>query len=149
VKRNAGNGARIAMAGALALALTVAACGERTGLTSVIVGPGRSGGSVTGTIDSRLIGRWSTVVLFQGSDGSIHASRTTWTFGSDASASRAVIASNLTFGLVDSVVTRARWRSEGSAVVITYLPEGTGSARFDYFLQDMRLILGGIAFDRL
>jgi hypothetical protein len=128
--------------------------GEPTTITGTIgaprpVNPGTSGsGAPTGSLDTRLIGRWSRTVLFQDNLGAVHASRTSWRFGADAIATRAVVASNLTFGIVDSVVTVARWRTEGSAVVVTYLPEGTGSARFDYLLQGTTLILGGLGFQR-
>jgi hypothetical protein len=129
------------------IALLAGGCGERSSLTGV-VGAGRGGGIGSGTVDTRLVGRWSNTFIFHGSDGFIHASRTTWTFGSDAAATRAVVASNLTLGLIDSVVTRALWRTDGSRVVLTYLPEGRGTARFDYFLQGNTLTLGGITFDR-
>ena len=114
--------------------------------------PGNPGTSGTGTsgssIDSRLVGGWSRTLLFQDDVGAVHASRTTWRFGADAMATRAVVATNLTFGLVDSVVTLARWRTEGGAVVFTYLPEGRGTARFDYVFQGTTLILGGLGFER-
>jgi len=113
------------------------------------VNPGTTGtGTTGGSIDSRLVGRWSRTVLLQDDVGAVHASRTTWRFGADAMATRSVVATNLTFGLIDSVVTPARWRTEGGAVVFTYLPEGRGTARFDYFLQGTTLILGGLGFER-
>jgi hypothetical protein len=138
------------------VALTISGCdGNPVAVTGSIGAPrpGNTGTSGTGTttggsIDSRLVGRWSRTVLLQDATGAVHASRTSWRFDASALATRAVVASNLTFGMVDSVVTRARWRTEGGAVVITYLPEGSGSARFDYLLQGTTLILGGISFER-
>jgi hypothetical protein len=139
----------------LVIALVAIGCqGERTTITGTIgaprpPNPGTSGtGTPSSSIDSRLVGRWSRTVLFQDDVGAVHASRTTWRFGADAMATRAVVATNLTFGMVDSVVTLARWRTEGGAVVFTYLPEGRGTARFDYFLQGTTLILGGLGFER-
>ena len=141
-----------------ALAVALAACqGDPVTITGTIGAPrpgtpGTSGapGTATsgGSIDARLVGRWSRTLLFQDNLGSVHASRTSWRFGADASASRAVVATNLTFGMIDSVVTFARWRVEGGAVVLTYLPEGRGADRFDYFLQGTTLVLGGIGFER-
>ena len=111
--------------------------------------PGTSGtGTTSSRGDSRLLGAWSRTVLVQDNAGAVHASRTTWRFSADASASRSVVASNLTFGIMDSVVTAARWHTEGATVVLVYLPEGTGSARFDYLFQGTTLILGGIGFER-
>ena len=139
--------------GALLVAAT--ACdGERTTITGTIGAPRPSNpatagsGASSSSLDSRLFGRWSRTLLFQDHAGAVHASRTTWRFGSDAIATRSVVASNLTFGMVDSVVTFARWRTEGGAVVVTYLPEGSGTARFDYLLQGATLFLGGIGFER-
>ncbi len=111
--------------------------------------PGTSGtGTTPARGDARLVGGWSRTILLQDNTGAVHASRTTWRFGTNALATRSVVASNLTFGLVDSVVTSARWHTQGASVVIDYLPEGTGSARFDYLFQGTMLILGGIAFER-
>ena len=144
---------------ALALATTVCitACEERVDITGTAggrtgsntgIGAGTGGTSGSGATDARFVGQWSHTVLLQDDIGAVHASRTTWRFGSDASASRAVVASNLTFGLIDSVVTRARWRIESGRLVVSYLPTGSGEARFDYVFQGATLILGGIPFDR-
>jgi hypothetical protein len=46
------------------------------------------------------------------------------------------------------VVTRARWRIESGRLVVSFLPAGSGEARFDYLFQGSTLILGGIPFDR-
>jgi len=134
----------------------MAGCGERIDITGTSgttrprsgVGTGTGATPGTGTVDARLVGRWSRTVLLQDNSGSVHASRTTWRFGSDASATRAVVASNLTFGLVDSVVTQGRWRVQNGGLIVTYLPAGSGEARFDYLLQGPTLFLGGLAFDR-
>ena len=148
-------GARVRLA--LLTALVVAGCqGEPVTITGPIGAPrpGTPGTSGTGTgtagssIDSRLVGTWSRTLLFQDNVGAIHGSRTTWRFRGDAFATRSVVASNLTFGMVDSVVTAARWHTEGATVVLVYLPEGHGSARFDYQFVGSTLILGGIGFDR-
>src|SRR5688500_3942161 len=137
-----------------ALLVVAAACdGERATITGTIGAPRPSNPATAGTgsssaLDSRLVGRWSRTLLFQDQSGAVHASRTTWRFGSDAIATRSVVASNLTFGMVDSVVTFARWRTEGAALVLTWLPDGSGTVRFDYLLQGATLFLGGIGFDR-
>lgn len=136
------------------IALLMAGCAERVDITGTAgstrsrTGTGTGATSGTGTVDTRLVGRWSRTVLIQDNGGSIHASRTSWRFGSDASATRAVVASNLTFGLVDSVVTQARWRVQNGGLIVTYLAPSSGEARFDYRLQGATLILGGLAFDR-
>jgi hypothetical protein len=142
---------------ALATAFSVTACEERVDITGTTggrtgtnagIGTGTGGTSGTGATDARFVGQWSHTLLLQDNAGVLHASRTTWRFASNASASRAVVASNLTFGLVDSVVTRATWRIEGGRLAVSYLPAGSGEARFDYLFQGATLILGGIPFDR-
>jgi hypothetical protein len=87
-------------------------------------------------------------VLFQDNTGAVHSSRTTWRFGSDASASRAVVASNLTFGLVDSVVTAARWRIQGSRLAVTFSPPSSAEVLFEYRFDGGILVLGGLPFER-
>ena len=133
--------------------ITLAACGERVDITGAAGAPrqgtGTSTGGVSGgTIDTRLVGQWSRTVIFQDAAGAIQASRTTWRFGSNAVATRAVVASNLTFGFVDSVVTYARWRVAGGRLALSFLPPASGDVLFDYRLDGAVLHLGGIPFDR-
>ena len=143
-----------ALATCLVVAVLTACDGEPVTITgnggaARPTNPGTSGTGTNSTRgDSRLLGAWSRTVLIQDNSGAVHASRTTWRFEPNASATRSVVASNLTFGIMDSVVTAARWHTEGAAIALTYLPEGTGSARFDYFFQGTTLILGGIGFER-
>ena len=140
---------------ALLLLATIAAagCGERVDITGTAgaARPGSgtaTGGGTSGALDTRLVGQWSRTVLFQGSTGAVHASRTTWRFGSDASARRVVVASNLTFGLVDSVVTPARWAVVGGRVSLSWVAPASGDVLFDYRIDGVTLYLGGIPFER-
>jgi hypothetical protein len=145
---------RGAVAAPLAIALLTGCDGEPVTITGNGGGvrptnPGTSGtGTTSSRGDSRLLGAWSRTVFLQDNTGAVHSSRTTWRFSTNAAATRSVVANNLTFGLMDSVVTAARWHTEGASIVLDYLPEGTGTARFDYFFQGTTLILGGIGFER-
>ena len=145
---------RGAVAAALAIVLLNGCGGEPVTITGTggSVRPTNPGTSGTGTTssrgDSRLLGAWSRTVFIPDNTGAVHSSRTTWRYSANAAATRSVVANNLTFGLMDSVITAARWHTEGASVVLTYLPEGTGTARFDYFFQGTTLILGGIGFER-
>ena len=134
-----------------ALVIGASACGERVDVTGTAGAPrtgiSHGGGSGGGIVD-RLVGHWSRTVLLQDHVGAVHASRTSWRFGADASATRTVVSSNLTFGFVDSVVTRAHWRIQGSQLVISYQPAGSGDVRFDFLLQGSTLILDGLPFER-
>ena len=143
------------VAGALLAATLAAGCGERVDITGTggtrrtgTTGTGTSGGTSGGATDARLVGEWSRTVLFQDATGAVHASRTTWRFALDASASRAVVASNLTFGLVDSVVTPARWRIQGGRLALSYLPPTSGEVLFEYRFEGGILLLGGLPFER-
>lgn len=136
----------------LAMAVTIlAGCGERVDVTGSTGSAGsRTGttGTSSGTTDARLVGQWSRSVLFQDAAGGVQSSRTTWRFGSAGSATRAVVTSNLTFGLVDSVVTPVRWRITGGRLALTFLPPASGDVLFDYRVDRETLILGGILFQR-
>ena len=139
---------------ALAAAVAVAACGERVDITggggAPRTGSGTATGGTSGTTatDGRLVGQWSRTVLFQDNSGAVQSSRTTWRFRSDASATRSVVASNLTFGFVDSVVTRARWRIQGGRLALSFLAPASGETLFDYRIDGATLVLGGLPFER-
>ena len=139
----------------LLAAIALSACGERVDITGSTGGARTGTGTSTGTggtpgsaLDARLVGQWSRTTLFQDNGGAVHASRTTWRFRSDASATRAVVASNLTFGFVDSVVTHARWRIVGGRLALSFQPPASGDVLFDYRLDGAVLHLGGFPFDR-
>ena len=140
----------------LVLAAIAGGCdGHPTTITGTIGAPrpGNPGTTGSGTTsasrDSRLAGRsWSRTVLLQDNAGAVHSSRTTWHFGADGIATRSVVATNLTFGIAHQVVTLARWRTQGGTVVLDYLPDGSGSAVFEYSFQGTALILGGLGFEQ-
>ena len=124
-------------AGALALASVLACGGAGDGPTSVTGGFGTgTGGSGTGgggsQASSALVGRWNRIIYFYDAFGSLHSSETEWLFAADGSAARTVITRNLSEGFADAAVLLARWRVEGSEVVITYQPPNTGTVRFGY-----------------
>ena len=88
-------------------------------------------------------------MLFTDDDGTSHASETTWQFSASGSATRTVVATNLTFGFFDTVVDHASWRTEGGTVLISYDSPGLGTARFAYQVRDETLLLESRAFVRL
>jgi hypothetical protein len=119
--------------------------------TPYTLGSGRSvdGTSGSGTLDTLLVGRWTRAVLFEDAAGRLLGSRTTWTFGADGLAQRAVVSLNFTDGLSDSIATSARWRTEGREVVISFFDVGAGVARFTYEASASRLFLGALEFARV
>ena len=145
---------RCSAALALMGAIAITGCGERVDITGSGGSPRTGGRTATGgtsgstATDQRLIGQWSRTVLFQDNSGAVQSSRTTWRFRSDASATRSVVASNLTFGFVDSVVTHARWRIQGGRLALSFLAPASGDVLFDYRFDGATLVLGGLPFER-
>lgn len=103
--------------------------GINGGGTEAGTGGGAGGGSQA---SSALVGRWNRIVYFYDAFGSLHSSETEWVFAADGSAARTVITRNLTEGFADASVLLARWRVEGSEVVISYQPPDAGTVRFGY-----------------
>ena len=121
-------------AGALALASGLACGGIGDGSTGVNggTGTGTGGGGGGSQASSALVGRWNRIIYFYDTFGSLHSSETEWVFAADGSAARTVITRNLSEGFADAAVLLARWRVEGSEVVIAYQPPNTGTVRFRY-----------------
>lgn len=123
-------------AGALALASVLACGGVGDGPAGVNggtgTGTGGSGGGGGTQSSSALVGRWNRIIYFYDAFGSLHSSETEWVFAADGSAARTVITRNLSEGFADAAVLLARWRVEGSEVVITYQPPNAGTVRFGY-----------------
>lgn len=120
----------------LALAAVLACGGAGDGSTGVNAGSGTGTGGGAGgggsQSSSALVGRWNRIIYFYDNFGSLHSSETEWIFAADGSAARTVITRNLTEGFADAAVLLARWRVEGSEVVIAYQPPNTGTVRFGY-----------------
>ena len=137
-------------------ALLLAACGgDPTGLESSDGGRMIAGGGATArALDPALVGRWSRVVLLGDASGGIDATETRWTFRADGRLERRVIATNLTFGLADEIVTTGRWSTGGDGfVTITLDGEPAATLRLEYRivarLDGAELALGGVTYRRL
>lgn len=127
-------------------ALALLACND----VSMRVGPGINIG--TGSSQSgqhALVGLWTRVVVITDNAGDTHSSRTTWEFRSDGSATRTVVAQNLSLGVSDVITTTATWRSEGSTLVITFQPPDSGVSRFSFAIFSNVLTLDGRDFVRI
>lgn len=114
------------------------------------LGPGiniNTGGS--GSRQQALVGLWTRVVVVTDNFGDTHSSRTTWDFRSDGSATRTVIAQNLSLGISDVITAQAAWHVEGSTLVITFRPPDSGTSRFSFALFSDVLTLDGRDFVRI
>lgn len=96
-----------------------------------------------GQTASRLVGEWWHFVTFT-SDGSTRTSETFWNFHADGSAERRLVTTNLTHGLSDVLLWRARWRVIGDEVEITYVAPPHGTVRFRWLIE--RGINGDVLF---
>lgn len=133
--------------GVIGAAVLAAGCGE-LGETRLAIstGPGIDRG---GPRDAAVVGHWTRLVYLSDGAGTLHSSRTTWSFRPDGSATRLVIATNLTAGLSSVVATDALWRAEGRTLAITFLNPAVGTIRLEYRVQGDVLFLGGERFERV
>ena len=127
--------------------LSVMACTDASGPITRAGTSARGGGG--GGDDPMLVGQWSRTVIFATDDGDIHSSQTIWSFQSDSTARRSVIATSVAAGIADTVIANARWEAGGTTVIITFEPPDSGVVSFDYRVQADTLTLGGLEFLRV
>jgi hypothetical protein len=106
---------------------------------------GAGGGSNTITID----GTWRRTLVFFDDFGFMHSSETTWTFETGGAAQRTTVTTNVTLGVADTTLTEARWRLEGSNVVIEFTAPSPGTITLDVRLQGTSLFLAGQEYLRV
>jgi hypothetical protein len=142
--------ARLAALALLAAAATGSTCkGEWRISTGAFASDGAS-------FDGRaadLVGTWRRLALFTDASGATHSQESTWSFASDGGAALTVVARNLSAGLSETTVRRARWRTEGGEVVIDYADPDDGTVRLTWSLDrsagGTRLFLDTLAYDRV
>ena len=111
----------------------------------VVVEAGGGGGTTTTTID----GTWQRTLAFFDDFGFLHSSETTWSFGTGGTATRTVVTTNVTLGAADTSVTTARWRVEGTSVIIDFLAPSPGTITLEFRLQGNTLFLAGQEYERV
>lgn len=133
---------------ALALGATLAGC--MAGDFQLATGPraGTIGTSGDGTLAPALVGVWDRSIVFE-SGGQLLGSQTTWTFRSDGSATRVVIARNYTLGLTDVTSATATWQVTGDIITIAYLSPPGGTVTFRVAVSGGVLTLDGVSFTRI
>jgi hypothetical protein len=133
---------------ASAVALTALACdvgpvepvGRRS--TGVLQGGGPSAST---TIE----GTWRRTLVFFDDFGFLHSSETTWTFEPGGAAQRTIVTTNVTLGAADTSLTLARWRIDGSNVVIEFTAPSPGTITLDVRVQNTTLFLAGQEYQRV
>lgn len=110
-------------------------------------------GGISGTSQSAqsrvLLGRWRRILLFIGASGDAQASETTWEFRSDGTATRTVVATNISQGFSDTLIANARWSVNGSTVTISFVPPDSGIVQFSFIIDGSALTLDGRDFSRI
>lgn len=110
-------------------------------------GPLDGGGSAPPTIT--LEGSWQRTLVFFDDFGFLHSSETTWTFERGGEAVRTVVATNVTLGAADTLVTLAEWRLEGTNLVIEFIAPTPGTITLSFALQGSTLFLAGQEYRRI
>ena len=106
---------------------------------------GGGGPLVTTTIE----GTWRRTLVFFDDFGFFHSSETTWTFDAGGAAQRTVVATNVTLGAADTILTQARWRIDGSNVIIEFLAPSPGTITLYVRVQGTTLFLAGQEYQRV
>ena len=109
----------------------------------------RVGGTGGPTSDISITGTWQRTLVFFDEFGFLHSSETTWTFAADGTAERTVVTTNVTLGASDTTFTQARWRVEGTQVIIDFTAPTPGTITLEFFLQGTMLFLAGQEYERV
>ena len=132
-----------------AAALTATACDvgpvQPVGFRRTGVPAGGGGSTNTAAIE----GTWRRTLVFFDDFGFMHSSETTWTFDVGGTAHRTVVATNITLGAADTIVTEARWRTDGSNVVIDFTAPSPGTITLTIRVQGTTLFLAGQEYQRV
>lgn len=106
---------------------------------------GGGGPLVTTTIE----GTWRRTLVFFDDFGFMHSSETTWTFEPGGTAERSLVTTNVTLGASDTSFTAARWRVDGTNVVIEFLAPTPGTITLTVRVQGTTLFLAGQEYQRV
>jgi hypothetical protein len=112
-----------------------------------VVERGEAGGGSTAT--AQIEGTWRRTLVFFDDFGFMHSSETTWTFETGGAATRTVVTTNVTLGASDTSLTTARWRTEGTNVIIDFTSPSPGTITLEVRIQDGTLFLAGQEYERI
>jgi hypothetical protein len=138
---------------AFSLALiTVTACDtgpvEPVGRRQIRLVTGGGGGGGTAASAS-IVGTWQRTLVFFDDFGFMHSSETTWDFSTGGTAERSVVTTNITLGASDTVFTDARWRLEGTNLIIDFTAPSSGTITLEARVQGTSLFLAGQEYLRI
>ena len=101
------------------------------------------------TTNTTIEGTWRRTLVFFDDFGFLHSSETTWTFEAGGLAQRSVVTTNVTLGAADTSSTSARWRVDGSNVIIEFTAPSPGTITLDVRVQGTTLFLAGQEYQRV
>ena len=141
----------MARAATVLLTLALVACDGLgpVGPRDRLIGAGGSSTETGGAIDDALVGNWRRTFLFVDEFGFSHSIETTWQFAGDGTAVRTVVTTNLTLQVSDVTVTVARWRIEGTSIVLDFQSPDTGQVILDFVIVGNQLTLAGEVYTRV
>lgn len=102
-----------------------------------------------GTTMSALAGTWQRTLVFFDDFGYLHSSETTWTFDANGGAVRTIVTTNHTLEASDTSVTLARWRLDGTTLVIDFTAPSPGTIVLDARVQGTTLLLAGQEYRKI
>jgi hypothetical protein len=129
---------------------SIAACDslpfEPAGSRPIVGVPaGGGGGNTTTSIE----GTWQRTLVFFDDFGFLQSSETTWSFETGGAATRTVVTANVTLGAADTSLTTARWRVEGTSVIIDFTSPSPGTITLEVRVQGNTLLLAGQEYERI
>ena len=132
-----------------AMLLTTTACDtgpfEPVGRRPIGGLQGGGGATTTTTIE----GTWRRTLVFFDDFGFLHSSETTWTFNTGGLAERTVVTTNVTLAASDTSLTTARWRVDGTNVIIEFTAPSPGTIALEVRVQGTTLFLAGQEYQRV
>lgn len=142
---------RIAAFASATAMLAVAACdtgpfepaGKRP--TGTVQGGGGGGSGANVTIE----GTWQRTLVFFDDFGYLHSSETTWRFSAGGQAERTIVTTNVTLGAADTSLTVARWRLDGTNLIIDFTAPTPGTITLEARIQGTTLFLAGQEYLRV
>ena len=108
---------------------------------------GGTGGSTSS--NSAIVGSWERTLVFFDDFGFMHSSETTWTFETSGLARRTIVTTNVTLGASDTAITEARWRLDGTNLIIDFTAPSPGTITLEARVQGTSLFLAGQEYLRI
>ncbi len=96
-----------------------------------------------------VVGSWQRIIVFFDDFGFMHSSETTWTFETGGLAERSIVTRNVTLGAADTAVTEARWRLDGTNLIIDFTSPSPGTITLEARVQGTSLFLAGQEYLRI